>query len=147
MYPDSLSEHRLQNSVLGSIQYTEINLESLYFKAQQRLKEICLVLITKNCHKNHTNRIFLDQSTNFASYGMHVMIYFASLGIFMRQGSRMQRLQNHWSPTKNITVLFQYFSYYYITFQTSKSFVICQQKLCMQAIFSSNINRSSLWQV
>ena len=39
MYPDSLSEDRLQNCVLRSIQYTEINLESLYFKAQQRLKE------------------------------------------------------------------------------------------------------------
>ena len=32
MYPDSLSEDRLQNSVLSSIQYTEINLESFYFK-------------------------------------------------------------------------------------------------------------------
>lgn len=68
------------------------------------------------------------------------MIYLASLGIFMGQGSKMQRLQNHWSPTKNITVLFQYCSYFYITFLTSASFVFCHQKLCMQAIFSSNIN-------
>ena len=31
----------------------------------------------------------------FVSYGMHAMSYFVSLGIFIRQGRRMQRIQNH----------------------------------------------------
>ena len=40
MSPDSKSEDRLQNSVL---QYTEFNILSFYLKAQQRLKEKCIV--------------------------------------------------------------------------------------------------------
>jgi len=36
----------------------------------------------------------VDQSI-FASYGTHAMNYFGSLEIFIRQGRRMQRIQNH----------------------------------------------------
>lgn len=61
------------------------------------------------------------------------MIYLASSGIFMGHGSRMQRLRNYWSPTKKYYSTFSIF--YYITFLTSASFVICQQKLFMLAIF------------
>ena len=48
MYPDSLSEDRLQNSVLSSIQYTEINLESLYFKGNLHLGKSADYLSNKN---------------------------------------------------------------------------------------------------
>ena len=37
----------------------------------------------------------------FASYGMHALNYFVSLGIFMRQGRRTQRQQNHWLSSDN----------------------------------------------
>ena len=36
----------------------------------------------------------IDRSI-FASYGTHAMNFCASLGIFMHQGRRMQRQQNH----------------------------------------------------
>ena len=44
------------------------------------------------------NQVQINRSI-FASYGMHAMNYFASLRIFMHQGHRMQRQQNHWSYT------------------------------------------------
>ena len=51
-----------------------------------------------NCHRNYTIRPVISKNTHvqidqpiFLSYRMHVMNYFASLGIFMRRGRRTQR--------------------------------------------------------
>ena len=60
-----------------------------------------------------TNKhVHIDRSI-LASYRAHAMIYFASLGIFMYQGRRTQRQQNHrsfdfknlarYSYNKNVT--------------------------------------------
>ena len=45
-----------------------------------------------NCHSNYTNRILLQKHMFWliASNGTHSIDYFASLGIFMRQGRRTQ---------------------------------------------------------
>ena len=88
---------RLQNSVL---QFTEIKIYYYDCKAQQRLKEISVVYfitiatrtateVTKTGYSTK-NHLRIDQSI-FAPYGTHATNYFASLGIFMRQGRRTQR--------------------------------------------------------
>lgn len=75
-------------------------------KRSPELKMLGPLLRTeKNVHlwttaTNHMNMIFdqknlhIDRSF-FGSYGRHATNYFASLGIFVRQGRRTQRQQNH----------------------------------------------------
>lgn len=86
--------------------FTEIEIYSFYcYKAQQRPKEICVVKQQpqEQPQKSHERDIQqkhlkIDPSIFFASYGTHVMNYFASLGIFVHQRRRTQRYQNHWQP-------------------------------------------------
>ena len=66
--------------------------KDILWKAQQKLNEICVV---KQPQKSHEQDILqkhlqIDRSI-FASYGTRAMNYFASLGIFLRQGRRTQR--------------------------------------------------------
>ena len=75
------------------IQFTEIKIYSYIFKAQKRLNKLAATEITQTGYSAKTLQI---NWSFFASYGTHAMIYFASLGIFMQQGRRMQRQQNHW---------------------------------------------------
>ena len=49
----------------------------------------------KNSHRNHTNRILYKNIFRSINQSLHPTCYFASLGILMRQGHRMQREQNH----------------------------------------------------
>ena len=48
----------------------------------------------ENIHRDHTKRVFYKNI--FASYRAHAMNFCESLGIFMHQGCRTQRKQNHW---------------------------------------------------
>ena len=75
------------------IQFTEIKIYSYIFKAQKRLNKLAATEITQTGYSAKTLQI---NWSFFASYGTHAMIYFASVGIFMQQGRRMQRQQNHW---------------------------------------------------
>ena len=72
----------------------KLKMQSFYiFKAQKRLKQICI--FKQQPQKSHGMDILpknlqIDRSL-FASSGMHAMNYFAFLGIFMHQGHRTQR--------------------------------------------------------
>ena len=91
MQPDSWSEDRLQKSVL---KFSEMKVYFFHCKAQQRLKETCVVKQQpqerlQKSHKQDFLYLQTDRSI-FASYGTHAVNYFESLGIFMRQGRRTQ---------------------------------------------------------
>ena len=82
----SIWRHWVQNESVLHVQYTEIYLESLYFNAQQRLLKWSLVNNSHNIyHRNHMNRIFYKNTSSDRSTDLWFN-YFASLGIFMRQG-------------------------------------------------------------
>ena len=92
-----------QHSVL---QFTEIKIWSFYCQAQQRLKEIhmyeSLNNSHKNSHRNHTNRISTktssDRSIDLFGLRDQTTDYFASLGIFMRQGRRSLEVKESLLP-------------------------------------------------
>ena len=90
------------------LQFTEIKIYSFYCKAQQRLKEICVVKQKpqEQPHKSHEQYILQSRILWSIDRSLHPtrkdINYFASLGIFMGQGRRKQRQQN---PCMGITGL------------------------------------------
>ena len=75
-------------------------------RAKYRVHPACLIKrLSCRLHKSHKHNFLrrhpqMDRSI-FASYGMHPLNYFASLGIIMRQGRTTQRYQKHSSlPTQ-----------------------------------------------
>ena len=90
---------------------TSTKIRLLYFKAQQGLKQICIVKQQpKKCTKiTRTGRIFLqihmfrsiDRSLRPAGR-MPAMNYFVPLEIFVRQGRRTQSYQNHWRSIASV---------------------------------------------
>ena len=102
--PESLCNHRVNLKTHSKTRYysllkdSEIKIYSFYCQAQQRLKEICIIkqLPQEQPQKLHKQGILqkhlqTDQSI-FASYGANAKNYFASLGIFMRQGCRGNKI-------------------------------------------------------
>ena len=90
------------------LQFTEITIYSFYCKAQQRLKEICVVKQKprEQTHKSHEQcilqkRHLMVNRSIFASYEEAYEL-FCFLGDFMGQGRRTQRYQN---PCMGITGL------------------------------------------
>ena len=83
-----------QNSV---VKFAEIKVYSFCCKAQQRLKEICVVKkqpqkwLQKSYKQDILQKHLQSAQSMFASYGTHAIKCFASLRIFIRQGCRTQR--------------------------------------------------------
>ena len=95
-----------QTPTLTVLQFIEITICSFYCQAQQRLKEThmyeSLNNSHKNSHRNHTNRISTktssDQTIDLCVVRDQTTNYFASLGIFMRQGRRTLEVKESLLP-------------------------------------------------